>query len=173
MKRNFVIFTIGFILISLLSYPSISLAQPIPPGGKWAKKAPMPTPRSDLCASVVNNLIYAIGGRDAILQKRLATVEAYNSVTDTWKKVKDIPTLREEFTTSAVDGKIYAIGGYSTVKRGAKNIVKTLKSVEVYDPATNTWEQKADLPVARARITSSAANGKIYVIGGNTNVGGG
>jgi N-acetylneuraminic acid mutarotase len=56
-----------------------------------------------------------------------------------------------------VNGKIYAIGGI-----GGQSVV------EEYDPTTDTWTRKADMPSGRGYITSSVVDGKIYVIGGNT-----
>ena len=173
MKRNCFILTITLILTGLLSLPSISHAQKVPKGGRWDQKADMPTARSDVAASVVNNLIYVAGGWTDKFATRLATFEVYNPATDTWKKLKDIPTVREQLTTSAVNGKIYLLGGFTTVERRGKKILKALKTVDVYDPAADAWEQTADMPVARTAISSSVSNGKIYVIGGQDNVGGG
>ena len=85
MKHHLVIFGISLIVIGLLSSASISFAQQ---GGKWAKKAPMPTPRAQLSLAVVNNVIYAIGGRDG--KQTLKTVEAYNPLTDKWEKKADM-----------------------------------------------------------------------------------
>ena len=167
MKRNFVILTT--LVIGLLSYPSLSLAQ----RGKWEQKADMPTARSDLSVTALDGLIYAFGGWEPKELKRLTAAEVYNPATDTWKKLPDMPTGREEFTSSAVGGKIYLFGGYSVVKRRGKIIVRQLTTVEVFDPAANAWEQKADAPIARRRQTSAAVNGKIYVMAGGTNVGGG
>jgi N-acetylneuraminic acid mutarotase len=173
MKRYFVILSTALILAGLLGYPSLSPAQQVPPGGKWAQKADMPTPRSDLCVAAANALIYAFGGRDTKNVVRLATVEVYNPATDTWKKLGDMPTAREEFATAVVGGKIYLFGGFSSVKRGARTIVKTLNTIDVYDPAADAWEQKGKAPNSRSRMTANALNGKIYVISGVTNVGGG
>ena len=39
-------------------------------------------------------------------------------------------------------------------------------NIEVYDPATNTWAKKADIPTRRGALAVSEVNGKIYVIGG-------
>ncbi|MEJ2616433.1 MAG: kelch repeat-containing protein [Ignavibacteriaceae bacterium] len=41
-----------------------------------------------------------------------------------------------------------------------------LKTVEEYDPDTDTWKQKADMHTARGWHTASVVDGKIYVIGG-------
>jgi N-acetylneuraminic acid mutarotase len=51
-----------------------------------------------------------------------------------------------------VDGKVYVMGGK--------------KKVEAYDPVTDTWSEKAGMPVGRAMSSASVVNGKIYVVGG-------
>ena len=165
MKRNFVILITALILPGLLNFTSVSFAQlKIPKGGKWAKKAEMPTVRSDLAAVVVGGKIYAIGGRNSA-DSRLATVEEYNPATDTWKKVADMPTARARFVAAAVNGKIYAIGGAMTVKRrDGKLIAKSVKTVDEYDPATDTWATKGNIPEATA-VAGSVVDGKIYVMG--------
>jgi hypothetical protein len=38
--------------------------------------------------------------------------------------------------------------------------------VEAYDPVTDTWTTKADMPAARALLSTSVVDGKIYAIGG-------
>ena len=171
MKRNFVIVAITLILTGLLGFSALSLAQ----GGQWKKKADMPTARFDLCASVVNNLIYVMGGSDgsAGLDKRLTAVEIYNPATDTWKKGADMPAPRSQFATAAVDGKIYLFGGFSFVERRGKQIEKTIAIVDVYDPAADAWEQKGKAPTARTRMGAAALNGKVYITGGFRNTGGG
>ena len=71
-----------------------------------------------------------------------------------------MPKQRWWFATSVVDGKIYAIGGVTW------NPEKFLGTVEVYDPATNTWEKRADMPTARCCLSANTVNGIIYAIGG-------
>jgi hypothetical protein len=70
-----------------------------------------------------------------------------------------MPVAREA-STSVVDGKIYAIGGY-------RNGVEVSR-VEEYDPATDTWTRKTDMPTARDLVSTSVVNGKIYAIGGQS-----
>jgi hypothetical protein len=41
-----------------------------------------------------------------------------------------------------------------------------LSTVEEYDPKTNTWTKKANMPTPRVALSTSAVNGKIYAIGG-------
>ncbi|GMQ82910.1 MAG: hypothetical protein BMS9Abin05_2376 [Rhodothermia bacterium] len=73
-------------------------------------------------------------------------------------------TLEYVVLTGVVDGKIYAIGGYR-----AANIAGT-RTVEEYDPATNTWTTKANMPEGRRWLSTSVVNGKIYAIGGYVNL---
>ena len=123
----------------------------------------MSTPREGLSTGVVNGKIYAVGGVGRGLS-RISTVEEYNPVTDIWtKKANPIPTRRQYLSASVVNGKIYAIGG------GAPG----LSTVEMYDPTTDRWLRKADMPTARTLFPASAVNGYIYAIGGGRSFGAG
>ncbi|MFA5972175.1 MAG: kelch repeat-containing protein [Lentimicrobiaceae bacterium] len=70
-----------------------------------------------------------------------------------------MPTARVGFGTTVVEGKIYIIGGcYS----GSD----PLKKVEVYDPLTNTWQMKKDMPTWRFGLVLAPVGKKIYALGG-------
>jgi len=75
-----------------------------------------------------------------------------------------MPTARAGLTTGVLNGKIYAIGGAESYN----NFDLAFPNVEVYDPALDKWEKGLDMPTARAWLSSSVANEKIYVIGGRT-----
>jgi RNA polymerase sigma factor (sigma-70 family) len=132
----------------------------------WTRKADMPTSRAFFATSVVDGIIYAIGGWTGLNVGRfLSTVEAYDPATDTWTRKADMPTRREPCAVT-VDGKIYAIGG---LQHG----VVVVPTVEVYDPATNRWTRKADMPTAREFHAACVIDGRIYVSGGSpTHIGG-
>jgi N-acetylneuraminic acid mutarotase len=86
---------------------------------------------------------------------------------NTWTRKADIPTPRKAHSTAAVDGKIYVIGGLATDT--SYNNSGAIPAVEEYNPATDTWTRKADMPVARGYLDGSShpvVDGKIYVIGG-------
>jgi hypothetical protein len=63
----------------------------------------------------------------------------------------------------AVGGRIYAIGG------GFPPVGSL--TVEEYDPATDTWTTKTDMPTARLSLCSGVVNGNIHAIGGAEVVG--
>lgn len=144
----------------------------------WTRKADMPTVRSGFATCVVNGKIFAIGGMiEGLGDLSLSTVEMYDPTTDRWERKADMPTPRVALSTSVVDGKIYAIGGTALkrievdvffkgeMKRFKKWQPKQLPTVEMYDPVTDRWTQKADMPTPKDTNTC-VVDGKIYAIGG-------
>ena len=129
----------------------------------WVTLEPIPTIRRDLGVAVVNGKIYAIGGN---YNGMLSTNEEYDPATDTWATKTPMPTPRSDFGIAVVQNKIYCIGGiidYDWSGYG-KGILCAVN--EVYDPLTDTWENKTSMPTERQRPLANAVNGKIYLIGG-------
>ena len=173
MKPNFICVLTSLIFSGLLVMSSMSLAAE----DTWTKKADMPTARVGPSTCVVDGRIYAIGGvvcsldgscEHPIGAPAVSTVEEYDPASDTWTKKADMPTARKAPGTSVVDGKIYAIGGATGAEAPPVDPMGfILSTVEVYDPATDTWTMKADMPTARTFLSTSVVNGKIYAIGGD------
>ena len=144
---------------------------------QWERRADMPTARSDFATSVVDGKIFAIGGQirvetDVFGDLALSKVEMYDPETDTWERRADMPTARSAASTAVMDGKIYAIGGEQVEKikayKGWVNKIKSLPTVEMYDPSTDTWTQKGDMPTARSYFSTAVMDRKIYAIGGTS-----
>lgn len=130
----------------------------------WKKKRDMPTPRANFSTSAADGRIYAVGGWQ--LHTQLSTVEEYDPVKDVWTKRSSMTTPRDGLSTSAVDGRVYAIGG--TI--GFGQAAKLLSVVEEYDPKTDTWTKKSSMPTPRAVVATCVVGGRIYAIGGLTDV---
>ncbi len=156
--------TISLVLVLALGLASVSLAAE----GIWTTKSDMPTGRWELSTCVVDGKIYAIGGAGPVYQA-LRTVEEYDPATDTWTTKSDMPTARQGLSTSVVDGKIYAIGGGASPS-GSYSWAETFSTVEEYDPATDTWTRKSEMPTARGWHSANVLDGRIYVIGGSSSV---
>ena len=60
---------------------------------------------------------------------------------------------------AAVRSILYTVGGYGIGQRATK-------TVEAYDPATNTWTAKALMPTARNALAAGVVNGILYAVGG-------
>jgi len=82
-----------------------------------------------------------------------------------WTERTPMPTGRLGVSCSVVNGKIYAIGGYAAANSPG------MRTVEEYDPATDSWITKAPMPTGRRWFSTSVVNGKIYALGGYTNYG--
>jgi len=80
----------------------------------WTTKAPMPTPRAGLTAvATPDGKIYAIGGNNGQnLVNYLATVEVYDTATNTWST--ETPMNGSQFLPfgAFIDGVIYVVGGF-------------------------------------------------------------
>jgi len=130
----------------------------------WTIKTSMPTARGWVSSGAVNGKIYVVGGAPVHHGAPFSTVEEYDTATDTWTKKADMPTARVYASISAVNGKIYAIGG----SPGYSQWFQGLTTVEEYDPTTDTWTKKANMPVGRMYFCACVVNGKIYAIGGTS-----
>jgi energy-converting hydrogenase Eha subunit A len=134
----------------------------------------MPTARTVTSSVAVKGKIYTIGGTtNDNTMTGLPTVEEYDPAMDTWTMKADMPTPRWALSASVVNGKIYAIGGCLRFPNAiAGGVTVPTATVEEYNPETDTWTKKADMPTTpRLYHSSSVVNGKIYVIGGTFNLG--
>jgi N-acetylneuraminic acid mutarotase len=104
----------------------------------------------------IDGHLYILGSQENKPQSWV--LEVYDPKTDGIVQKRPIP--RVDFATAAVDGKIYAIGGH------LGEFKKPLSSVDVYDPAKDTWTKVADLPVAKSWAGAIGVGKKIYVMGG-------
>jgi len=130
-------------------------------GNAWepVPRAPMTTPREGLGVAAVGGIIYAIGGYNST-DGVLATVEAYDPLSDSWSTKAPMPTPRYGLAVVACNGKIYAIGGFTG---GAWGVLNT---VEEYDPVGNSWAPMNPMNYARGDFAASEVGGLIYVGGG-------
>src|SRR5205814_8547714 len=46
-------------------------------------------------------------------------------------------------------------------------LLNNLGTLEVYDPATDTWTTKANMPTGRTDLAAAAIDGKLYAVGGS------
>ncbi|MGE3912476.1 MAG: Kelch repeat-containing protein [Chloroflexota bacterium] len=148
-------------------------------GGRqaWAQTgnpAQLPTPRQDHAAALgPDGKIYVAGGvtgSDASPQL-LSTVDAYDPVTNTWTPRAPMLTARGGLRlVTAPNGKLYAIGG--RISQFGSFGGQGVATVEEYDPIANSWTPRANMPTARSLFGAAvASNGRIYVIGGQINLG--
>ena len=136
----------------------------------WARKQGMSVPRQDFGTGVVAGKIYGIGGYIHPLDKepeapwRIDLVEAYDPATGTWVKRAKMQRRRDGFGVGVVNNHIYAIGGRGWPQVGPGG--PFLKVIEEYNPKSNRWEWKNEMPSLRLSFSTVVLNDAIYLIGG-------
>ncbi len=152
--------SIGMVTFLFLSIIFIFPLQ-LPAALNWYVKLSMPTARYDMATGTVNNVIYVIGGGPGFVP--VATVEAYNPTADTvggtpWTTKSDMPYNMHRLAAAVINDTIYTCGGWYGM--GVK--AYTLE----YDPLSDIWIQKTNMPAVRQYHTAASAAGKMYAIGG-------
>jgi N-acetylneuraminic acid mutarotase len=80
------------------------------------------------------------------------------ALTSGWRTLAPLRRgARQELSVAEQDGLIYVIGGMT--------VNSILSSVEVYDPASDTWSDGVSLPSPLHHCNVATANGSIYVVG--------
>src|SRR6266571_3823875 len=146
-----------------------------PTTDKWAKKKPMALAAHHVSFTEHKGKIYAFGG--FVLPQSgppawvpIENAWEYDPATDNWKALAPMPTKRGSPVAASVGDKIYVIGG--AVPGPNQPSVHPLRphtsvgTIEEYDPATNTWRERAPMPTPRNHAVAGSAGGKVYVIGG-------
>jgi N-acetylneuraminic acid mutarotase len=133
---------------------------------KWTVMTNMPTSRCYMIACTVNGKIYAIGGMTSVAAS-CSNVEEYDPTSNRWTKKNGMPIARFCLAGAVVKGRIYAIGGATDmVLQGNNGVEICTLAVEEYDPVSDKWIEKADMPTARFGFAAAEVNNKIYAIGG-------
>ena len=81
-----------------------------------------------------------------------------------WSTRSNLIEANSEMGVSELNGKIYLLGGYPASR-------VTVRTVQVYDAASNRWSLTTPLPLGVNHPMPAAVNGKLYVIGGQTDTG--
>lgn len=148
-----------------------------PANNQWTKKKPMALASHHVALAESNGKIYVMGGFVLPQSGPPAWVPInnaweYDPANDSWKALAPMPTKRGSPVAAAAGGKIYVIGGASTHPGSKETAVhprrphRSLGTNEVYDPVTDTWAARSDMPTARNHAAVGVVNNKIYIIGG-------
>lgn len=132
----------------------------------WMKRAKMQRRRDGFGVGVVNNHIYAIGGRGwpqvGPGGPFLKVIEAYNPKINRWEWKNEMPDLRLAFLTVVLDDVIHLIGGFIWQGR----VPQYMATVDTYNPETEDWNNIPPMPIPVLPFGAAVVNGTIYVFGG-------
>lgn len=131
---------------------------------QWSFVDDLNVSRSGVATAVApDGTIYSMGGNVIGDPDMTDVTEAYDRAADLWTVRAPMPTLRTALAAAATKkGKIYVFGG-SPESHG----YGSLTTVEIYDPATDTWTTGEPMPTARTGHKAvTGPDGRIYLIGG-------
>ncbi len=126
----------------------------------WTRLPDMPATRQAASAVTLGEHIYVLGGYGHPLDAALR----YTPATGEWAILSEIQQARDHQAVVALDDKIYVMGGRTSGP--TEGSVVDLKSVEIYDPAVDTWTDGPPMNQARAGFAAAVIDGRIYVAGG-------
>jgi energy-converting hydrogenase Eha subunit A len=115
-------------------------------GGSWTTLAPLPTP-----ISVYRNIV-ALTGKIYCIDANMTL--CYDPKTNNWTQLTP-PPIPKAGEVAACQNKIYVISGSSEFP------------TQVYDPTTDTWENRTSFHGTSGKVHTNVVNGKIYIMGGN------
>uniref|UniRef100_A0A3Q3FMM9 Uncharacterized protein n=1 Tax=Labrus bergylta TaxID=56723 RepID=A0A3Q3FMM9_9LABR len=117
----------------------------------WKKMESMLERRAQFTCCVVEDVIYAIGGRhkrlDNNAQTSVASAEFYDMATGAWRRVPAMPRPLYGHASAVLDNAIYVS-----------------KEFLFWDPNGRTWEKRAPMSIARFGHRLATAHGYIYAL---------
>lgn len=145
-------------VLSVLSLPFFVKAQ------SWTAKATMSVGRAQLGAaySSITGYTYVFGGYNT--STNYTSMEVYNPTTNSWSAGATPPSgLRGPAFCTGSDNNIYYGGGYNG---------STSSQWYRYNVAAGNWSTLTSLPTAVWEAGTASYNGKVYVAGGESFIGG-
>ena len=159
-----------------------------PPVANWFRLAGATAAGPDGKLYLVGGTGYPtiVGSKKGEPYRVLDSIEIYDPATRTWKEGTKMVLPRQMMAAAfAPDGKLYVFGGFAALGTHVKLPDESdarfaarvrlddrfargaLRFVQAYDPATDTWEDRAPMPAGRQSMGAAlGADGRIYVIGG-------
>ena len=139
-----------------------------PATNTWRERSSMPTPRNHATAGAVHGKIYVIGGRvgGAFISSgssNIDVVEEYDPVTDSWGAPRTkMPSARSAMASGVFGERIYVSGGEG---QDAQRMW-AFRSLEAYDPVTNSWTVLPSMPVSRHGLAGAVIGNRLHMVSG-------
>ncbi len=146
---------VALLLLVVLVMGSVSASDSAAPAqaqGVWQSLAPTGSARQEVSYVQVNGKFYLAGG--ATLQ------QVYDPIANSWATVAPLPTKLDHIQGVALNNLIYYVGGLISWPS------QQVSTVYIYNPATNTFTQGANMTRGRGAGGVAVYNGKIYYAGG-------
>merc|ERR1711915_2430 len=122
--------------------------------GVWTAGPKLPSKLFNHCQVEVNQKVIITGGWISAASDQTIVLEA-----DTWNSVASMKNGRYFHACVGFQGEAFVFGGTSTS-------YSPIASVEIYNPAADSWRNGPDLPIALNELQAFVHDDVIYVLGG-------
>lgn len=131
----------------------------------WQQTAPLLEGRSQFSCSVVEGVIYAIGGRRGRPGSctPTATVEFYDMATGCWRRGPAMPRPLYGHASAVLDGSVYVSGGLEGSSH-SESVGSGSRDFLFWDTKGRVWARKAPMSVARFGHRLAAVNDHIFAL---------
>ncbi|XP_072300514.1 kelch-like protein 41a [Eucyclogobius newberryi] len=128
-------------------------------GCQWVALPPMPSPRCLFALGDVDNLIFAVAGKDLEKDESRDTVMCYDIEKMKWSESKKLPLKVHGHCVVSENGLIYCLGGKMDDN-------KTIERMFAYNHKRAEWKELAGMKTPRSMFGAVIHKGKIIVAGG-------
>lgn len=135
--------------------PAATQSVNLPP--RWESRPPLPLQLQGMAVAGYENALYLFAGETP--QGITGRSFRFRPELNQWQELASKPLPVTECAAALLAEEIYLPGG-----RTADGSPTTI--MEVYNPRTNSWTQKAPLPAARSGYALAAFEGRLYLFGG-------
>jgi N-acetylneuraminic acid mutarotase len=140
-----------------------------PKTNTWRGRAPMPTPRNHAVGGAIDGKIYVASGRVGAAfisggSSNVGVIEAYDPATDSWSQgLARMAQARSAGAGAVYNGRLYITGG----EYQDQGTMATYRSLEAYDPSTNSWQMLAPMPVSRHGLAGAVVGNRLHMVSGD------
>ena len=129
----------------------------------WRSASPMQTGRVNHAALLLKNgKVLVTGGISGT--PVLSSAEVYDPLSDSWSFAAPMHFARFDHSMVLLpDGRVLVAGGSSD---GVNSLSNALSSVEIYDPANDTWTDAPSLQTPRFYLQAAVLSDGVYVTAG-------
>ena len=156
-------------LLALLLEPCTFGEGLTPHAGSWTTLAPAPSKRTEVAAAALGGKVYVVGGfNEPGLGNltRLAVsdaLEEYDPAANRWATRAPLPKGLHHAAAASVGNRLYVVGGFTA---SLFSLWQPVASVYAYQPATDAWVERAQMPTPRGALAVVEFEGKLFAIGG-------
>jgi Kelch motif/Galactose oxidase, central domain len=136
----------------------------------WAGADTLATGRYDHTATLLNDgRVLVAGGND---DGPLASAQLYDPATSKWSSAASMHFERHGHAAASLpSGKLLVAGGYAPSAEPVSPATGYTRTAEIYDPATDTWMEAANMSTGRFQPTMTVLqDGRVLVAGGSGDI---